>query len=117
MIDVAPTVLEAAGLPEPVMVHGVQQVPYEGVSMAYSFEDATAPDRHETQYFEMMGNRGIYHRGWTAVTRHSIPWMPTAMPAYDDDAWELYAPEDWTQAHDISQARCRRSSTSCSGCS
>jgi arylsulfatase len=105
VIDVAPTVLEAAGLPQPVIVHGVQQVPYEGVSMAYSFEDATAPDRHETQYFEMMGNRGIYHRGWTAVTRHSIPWRPTAMPAWDDDAWELYAPEDWTQAHDISKEK------------
>ncbi len=102
VIDVAPTVLEAAGLPEPVMVNGIQQKPYEGVSMSSSFEDADAPDSHETQYFELMANRGIYHKGWTAVTRHSIPWGPCEMPAYDDDAWELYAPEDWTQAHDLS---------------
>ena len=61
VIDVAPTVLEAAGLPEPVLVHGVTQRPYEGVSMAYSFGDADAPDRHTTQYFEMFCNRGIYH--------------------------------------------------------
>jgi arylsulfatase len=101
VIDIAPTVLEAAGLPEPVVVHGVQQTPYEGVSMAYSFDDAAAPDRHETQYFEMMANRGIYHRGWSAVTRHSIPWGPAAMPAFDDDVWELYGPDDWTQAHDL----------------
>ena len=74
VIDVAPTVLEAAGLPEPTFVHGVQQRPYEGVSMAYSFDDAgDAEDRHTTQYFEMFVNRGIYHRGWTAVTRHSHP--------------------------------------------
>jgi arylsulfatase A-like enzyme len=101
VIDVAPTVLEAAGLPEPVMVNGILQKPYEGVSMASSFEDAGAPDTHETQYFELMANRGIYHRGWTAVTRHSIPWGPAAMPRYDDDTWELYGPDDWTQAHDL----------------
>jgi arylsulfatase len=103
VIDVAPTVLEAAGLPEPVMVHGVTQRPYEGVSMAYSFGDAAAADRHTTQYFEMFCNRGIYHRGWTAVTRHSVPWdMSKPMPDFDHDVWELYAPDDWTQAHDIS---------------
>ena len=101
VIDVAPTILEAAGLPHPLFVNGVQQKPIEGVSMAYSFDDAKADDRHTTQYFEMFCNRGIYHEGWTAVTRHSIPWMPTAMPAFDDDAWELYAPDDWTQAHDL----------------
>ncbi|MEE4275380.1 MAG: arylsulfatase [Thermoleophilia bacterium] len=101
VIDVAPTVLEAAGLPEPVMVNGVQQKPYEGVTMSYSFEDAAAPDTHETQYFELMANRGIYHKGWTAVTRHSIPWGPCEMPAFDDDVWELYAPDDWTQARDL----------------
>ena len=74
VIDVAPTVLELAGLPEPVIVSGVQQKPIEGVSMAYSFNDAQAAERHETQYFEMFGNRGIYHKGWTAVTRHNVPW-------------------------------------------
>ena len=69
--------------------------------MAYSFDDAGAADRHTTQYFEMFCNRGIYHEGWTAVTRHSIPWMATEMPAFDDDVWELYGPDDWTQAHDL----------------
>jgi arylsulfatase len=102
VIDLAPTVLEVAGLPEPTFVHGVAQRPLEGVSMAYSFEDADAPDRHETQYFEMFGNRGIYHRGWSAVTRHSTPWMFGAvLPSFADDVWELYAPDDWTQANDV----------------
>ena len=104
VIDVAPTVLEAAGLPQPVMVHGVQQKPLEGVSMLYSFEDAQAAERHTTQYFEMLVNRGIYHKGWTAVTRHSLPWAPIRMPAYDDDVWELYDTNtDWTQAHDMAK--------------
>jgi arylsulfatase A-like enzyme len=101
VIDVAPTVLEAAGLPEPTFVNGVQQVPYEGVSMSYTFDTASAADRHETQYFEMFVNRGIYHKGWTAVTRHSTPWVMVPLPAFDDDVWELYAPDDWTQAHDL----------------
>ncbi len=101
VIDVAPTVLEAAGLPQPVMVNGVQQKPYEGFSMLYSFDEPHAADHHETQYFEMFVNRGIYYKGWTAVTRHSIPWGPCEMPAYDDDLWELYAPDDWTQAHNL----------------
>jgi len=102
VIDVAPTVLEAAGLPEPLFVNGIQQKPYEGVSMAYTFDDATAAERHETQYFEMFVNRGIYHKGWTAVTRHSVPWeFQAQLPAYDDDVWELYAPTDWSQAHNI----------------
>ena len=73
VIDVAPTVLEAAGLPAPTLVNGVLQEPLHGVSMAYAFDDAGAAERHETQYFEMVCNRGIYHQGWTAVTRHSTP--------------------------------------------
>ncbi|HEY9293472.1 MAG TPA: arylsulfatase [Microlunatus sp.] len=86
VIDVAPTILEVAGLPEPTSVHGVQQHPLEGVSMAYSFEDADAPERHATQYFEMFCNRGIYHKGWTAVTRHSTPWeVGDQLPSFDDD--------------------------------
>ena len=101
VIDVAATVLDVAGLPEPTFVHGVQQMPLHGRSMVPTFDDAGAPEHRETQYFEMFVNRGIYHKGWTAVTRHSIPWKPTEMPAYDDDVWELYAPEDWTQAHDL----------------
>lgn len=104
VIDIAPTVLEAAGLPEPVFVHGIQQKPYEGVGMAYSFDDAGAAERRETQYFEMFVNRGIYHKGWTACTRHSVPWvMGPTLPPIDDDVWELYGPDDWTQAHDIAQ--------------
>jgi arylsulfatase A-like enzyme len=102
VIDIAPTVLEAAGIPEPNFVHGIQQKPYEGVSMTYSFDDAKAAERRETQYFEMFVNRGIYHKGWTAVTRHSVPWVFQAeLPPYDEDVWELYGPDDWTQAHNI----------------
>ena len=101
VIDIAATVLEAAGLPAPTTVHGIEQMPLHGVSMSYSFEDASAAERRTTQYFEMFCNRGIYHEGWTAVTRHSLPWMATEMPAFADDVWELYAPDDWTQAHDL----------------
>src|SRR5437868_3112310 len=106
VIDVAPTVLEAAGLPAPTMVNGVLQEPLHGVSMAYSFDDAKAAERHETQYFEMLCNRGIYHKGWTAVTRHgNPPWvMAEAQPALDDDVWELYdTNKDWSQAHDLAK--------------
>jgi arylsulfatase A-like enzyme len=101
VIDVAATVLDVAGLPEPAFVHGVQQMPLHGVSMAPSFDDAAAPERRELQYFEMFCNRGIYHKGWTAVTRHSLPWILAEMPAFDDDVWELYGPDDWTQAHNL----------------
>jgi arylsulfatase A-like enzyme len=104
VIDVAPTILECAQLPEPVLVNGVGQVPMQGVSMAYTFENAKAPERRETQYFEMFGNRGIYHKGWTAVTRHSTPWLMTARPPFNDDVWELYdTNKDWSQAHDLSK--------------
>jgi arylsulfatase A-like enzyme len=106
VIDVAPTILELAGLPEPVAVNGVQQHPIEGVSMAYSFNDAKAAERHETQYFEMFGNRGIYHKGWTAVTRHKTPWLLIGekVPAFDDDNWELYdTNKDWSQANNLAQ--------------
>lgn len=106
VIDVAPTILEAAGLPEPIFVNGVQQHPIEGVSMLYSFNDAKAAEQRETQYFEMFGNRGIYHKGWTAVTRHKTPWILIGekTPAFDDDVWELYdTNKDWTQANDLSK--------------
>ena len=105
-IDVAPTILEVAGLPQPLFVNGVQQHPIEGVSMAYAFNDAKAAEQHETQYFEMFGNRGIYHKGWTAVTRHKTPWILIGekTPAFDDDVWELYdTNKDWTQANDLSK--------------
>jgi arylsulfatase len=105
VIDIAPTILEAAGLPAPVSVNGVQQMPLHGVSMRYCFDAADEPDRHETQYFEMFGNRGVYHRGWTAVTKHKTPWILVGedTPAFDDDRWELYDTRtDWSQAHDVS---------------
>jgi Sulfatase len=105
VIDVAPTVLEAAGLPEPVQVHGVTQEPMHGVSMAYSFDEANAAERHQTQYFEMFCNRGIYHKGWSAVTKHRTPWAFEHIDApFDDDTWELYdGSSDWTQAHDLAR--------------
>jgi arylsulfatase A-like enzyme len=106
VIDVAPTVLEAAGLPEPTFVNGIQQKPYEGFSLLYSFDDAKAPERHETQYFEIVGNRGIYHKGWTAVTQHRIPWEVGAIKtrAFDDDVWELYDTNtDWAQSRDLAK--------------
>jgi arylsulfatase A-like enzyme len=104
VIDVAASVLDAAGIPEPLSVNGVQQMPIHGRSMVPSFDDAGGPEFRETQYFEMFVNRGIYHQGWTACTRHSTPWVTgNVLPPYDDDVWELYAPEDWTQAHDVSK--------------
>jgi arylsulfatase len=102
VIDVAPTVLEAAGLPQPTMVNGTQQTPMDGVSMRYSFDDAQATDRRTTQYFEMFGNRAIYHEGWVAATRHSIPWLMAQNPPLDQDRWELYnVAEDFSQAKDL----------------
>ena len=99
VIDVAPTVLEAAGLPQPTMVNGTKQYPMDGVSMVYTFDDAGAPDRRTTQYFEMFGNRAIYHDGWVAATRHSIPWLMVPLPPLDQDHWELYhVAEDFSQA-------------------
>ncbi len=105
VIDVAPTVLEAAGIPEPIQVHGVTQSPMEGTSLLYSFNDASAPERHDLQYFEMFCNRGIYYKGWSAVTRHSTPWVMSAqLPAFDDDVWELYdGNKDYTQAHNLAK--------------
>jgi arylsulfatase len=106
VIDIAATVLDAAGLPEPTFVHGVQQMPLHGKSMLPSFADAEAPEFRETQYFEMFVNRGVYHKGWTAATRHSVPWVVGAeLPAIDDDVWELYAPDDWTQSNDLAAER------------
>ena len=104
VIDVAPTILEAAGLPEPTMVNGVMQSPMEGTSMLYSFNDADASERHELQYFEMFANRGIYHKGWSAVTKHKTPWVMVGggLPAFDDDVWELYdGASDYSQAHNL----------------
>ena len=90
VIDVAPTVLEAAGLQEPRVVNGVQQRPMDGISMVYSFNDATARDQHTTQYFEMFGNRAMYRDGWLARTIHRAPWEPKPRRLLADDIWELY---------------------------
>ena len=102
VIDVAPTALEAAGLPEPKRVDGVEQRPMDGVSMLYTVGDATAADRRRTQYFEMFGNRAIYHEGWVAATRHSTPWVMKPLPPLAEDVWELYnVAEDFSQADDL----------------
>ncbi len=102
VIDVAPTALEAAGLPEPTMVNGTRQYPMDGVSMMYAAADGAAKDRRTTQYFEMFGNRAIYHDGWVAATRHSIPWLIVENPPFDQDKWELYnVAEDFSQANDL----------------
>jgi arylsulfatase len=90
VIDVAPTILEAAGLPEPKLVDGIPQAPIEGVSMLRSFNDAKAKDNHLTQYFEIFGNRAIYHDGWLAGTLHRAPWEMTPRATLDKDTWELY---------------------------
>jgi arylsulfatase len=90
VIDVAPTILEAAGLPEPRVVNGTPQRPMDGVSMAYTFDDAQARDRHVTQYFEMFGNRAIYHDGWFARTIHKAPWERKPRRPLAEDIWELY---------------------------
>ena len=102
VIDVAPTALEAAQLPQPKTVNGVVQRPMDGVSMLYSADDARATGRRTTQYFEMFGNRGIYHDGWVACTRHSIPWLMVPLPPVKDDVWELYkVDEDFSQATNL----------------
>ncbi len=103
VIDVAPTIMEAARLPQPTAVNGVQQTPFHGVSMAYSFDDANAAERHETQYFEIGGNRGIYHQGWIASTIHAPPWVSeSSATPFDEDRWELYdTTKDWSQARDL----------------
>src|SRR4029079_5373314 len=86
-------------------VNGVQQSPMEGTSMLYSFNEPDADERHDLQYFEMFANRGIDHRGWSAVTKHRTPWVMVGgvLPAFDDDVWELYdgAAGDFSQAQDL----------------
>jgi arylsulfatase len=90
VIDVAPTVLEAAKLPEPKVVNGTPQTPIEGVSMLYTFDGPKAPDRHRTQYFEILGNRAIYNDGWLAGTVHKAPWERDPRHPLTEDVWELY---------------------------
>jgi Sulfatase len=105
VIDVAPTVLEAAGLPEPKSVNGTPQAPIEGVSMVYSFDDAKAESRHKTQYFEIFGNRAVYADGWFAGTVHRVPWEPKPRAELLNDKWELYdTRNDFSLANDLSAA-------------
>jgi arylsulfatase len=103
VIDVAPTILEAIGLPEPKVVNGTAQIPMEGTSLVYSFENANAKERHTTQYFEIAGNRAIYHDGWFARTIHKAPWEAKARRTLQDDsAWQLYdVRKDFSLANDL----------------
>jgi arylsulfatase len=103
VIDVAPTILEAAGLPEPKIVNGVEQRPMDGTSLVYSFNDASATERHTTQYFEITGNRAMYHEGWYARTIHRAPWEQKARRPLTEDIWELYnTKEDFSLSNDLS---------------
>jgi len=103
LIDIEPTILEAAGIPEPQVVNGVTQKPIEGMSMVYTFDSAAAPDRRKTQYFELLGNRAIYKDGWVAATQHGIPWKTAGeRKSFDDDVWELYdIDHDFSEANDL----------------
>ena len=103
VIDVAPTILEAIGLPEPKVVDGTPQIPMEGTSLVYSFDDAKAKERHTTQYFEILGNRAIYHEGWFARTIHKAPWEAQPRRSLEDNsAWQLYdVRSDFSLANDL----------------
>lgn len=102
VIDVAPTILEAAGLPEPKIVNGVEQRPMDGISLMYAFNDAKAKERHTTQYFEIAGNRAIYHEGWYARTIHRAPWERTVRRPLAEDIWELYdVANDFSLTNDL----------------
>lgn len=105
VIDVAPTVLEAAGLPEPKIVNGTPQAPIEGTSLLYTFNDPGAPERHTTQYFEMFGNRAIYRDGWFARTIHRTPWITLKLQPLDSDVWDLYhVTEDFSLANNLAHS-------------
>jgi arylsulfatase len=105
VIDIAPTILEAATLPEPTSVNGTPQTPIEGTSLVYSFDDADAPERHTTQYFEMFGNRAIYDNGWFARTIHRAPWQTGKQKPLQDDVWDLYyVPDDFSLANNLASA-------------
>lgn len=103
LIDVAPTVLEATNIPQPRTVNGVVQRPMDGVSMLYSVNDSAAADRRVTQYFDVFGNRSIYHEGWMASTLHNVPWLfRQKLPAMDEDVWELYdLRTDYSQSRNV----------------
>ncbi|MEK6224229.1 MAG: hypothetical protein N2A97_05130, partial [Thermodesulfobacteriales bacterium] len=92
--DVSPTILEAAKLPEPKMINGVEQLPMNGVSMLYATDNPEAEGHHTTQYFEMFGNRAIYHEGWLARVIHRVPWVNKPLNTLQEDKWELYNTEE-----------------------
>jgi arylsulfatase A-like enzyme len=103
VIDIAPTILEAAGLPEPKIVNGIEQRAMDGTSLVYSFNEAKAKEKHTTQYFEIAGNRAIYHDGWYARTIHRAPWEPKPRRPLTEDIWELYdVANDFSLANDLS---------------
>ncbi len=105
VIDIAPTILEIVGVEAPVELNGISQKPIEGISMVYTFDDANAEDRRTTQYFEMLGNQGIYHDGWMASAIRGVPWL-SANPPMDllDMPWELYnIEEDFTQSNNLAE--------------
>jgi len=103
VIDVVPTILEAAKIPEPKVVNGIVQKPIEGVSMLYTFDDAKAKDRRTTQYFELATNRAIYHDGWLACSQYGLPWVTVGRgDGFITAPWELYnINEDFSQANDL----------------
>ncbi len=105
VIDLAPTILDAAGLPQPKTVNGIVQAPIEGVSMLATFNDVKAKDNHLTQYFEIFGNRAIYHDGWLAGTVHRAPWEFKPRGSLEDDVWELYDTRaDFSLVNDLAKA-------------
>jgi arylsulfatase len=106
VIDIAPTILEAAGVQPPTLINGVKQTPIEGTSLIYSFNDPKVPTRHTTQYFEMIGNRGVYHDGWVACTTpRRLPWQAATDSSPDDFQWELYhVAEDFSEANNLAAA-------------
>jgi arylsulfatase A-like enzyme len=104
VIDIAPTILEIAGLPEPKVVNGIPQTPIEGISLAYSLNEADEAERHTIQYFEMFGNRAIYNNGWFARTIHRAPWQTTNLPPLETDVWELYnVNEDFSLTNNLAK--------------
>lgn len=110
VIDLAPTILEVAGIPEPREVNGVPQRSIEGTSMVYTWDDKTAPSRRTTQYFEILSNRALYHNGWVAGCRHGkLPWQSSGRTSFEEDTWELYNIEtDFSQATDLASQNPRK---------
>ena len=100
--DIAATVLEATKLPRSKSINGVKQKPLDGVSMLYATKDSDAAERHKTQYFEMFGNRAIYHDGWFARCVHRVPWHNKPLRTFQEDVWELYnIEEDFSLTQDL----------------